>query len=56
MPLPTMHLRAPQGRNELCVVIRASLLSQVATGLLYLRDPSDGSEVKTTEAEKSYKE
>jgi len=36
MPLPTMHLCAPQGKRT-CVVIRASLLSQVATRLLSSR-------------------
>jgi len=54
MPLPTMHLRTLHG-DRTCVVIRASLLSEVATGLFLLRSERR-SEVKTTESEKSYKE
>src|ERR1043166_3392226 len=50
-----MQLGALQG-DRTCVVIRASLLSQVATRLSIFRWRSPGSKTKTTELEKSYKE
>jgi mRNA-degrading endonuclease toxin of MazEF toxin-antitoxin module len=49
-----MQLWAPQG-DRTCVVIQASLLSQVATRLSICPVLITGSKAKTTELLKSYK-
>jgi len=51
MPLPTMHLRAPQGKRT-CVVIRASLLSEVVTRLFNF----EGSKLKRPNQKKVTKD
>jgi hypothetical protein len=54
MPLPTMHLRALQGKRT-CVCHQSLVAIASSDGAFYLRDPSDGPESKTTKSGKSYK-
>jgi len=54
MPLPTMHLRTARLTNLCC---HQGLVAIASSNEAFIfANPSDGSEVKTTESVKSYKE